>query len=155
MEAYLEELPVSIDEAASGPEALKKLREREYVMVLLDVQMPGMDGFQVLETMRSEPALADVPVIFVSAISNSDEHIIRGITGGAVDFIPKPVNGTILTSKVSNFISMIEKQKKLDQLVKKLERTNQRLKENEHKFKRITQSASDGIILLNASGDIP
>ena len=151
---YLESLDVIIDEADSGETCLKLLEQKPYSLLILDIQMPGMDGFQVLERMRSKPETADIPVVLISAIFDSEEHIIRGIESGAIDFISKPVNITILSRKVSNFLDLFQKQRKLDKLVRELETTNDRLKENEKKFKKITQSANEAIIVLNSKYQI-
>jgi PAS domain S-box-containing protein len=146
---FLSELNVEIEEAESGKMCLEKLSSSLYSLVVLDVQMPGMDGFQVLEKMQESTTLSDIPVILVSAIFDSHEYIQKGINSGALDFMTKPINNSILQSKVKNFISLYEKQTKLDSLVKKLENVNQRVRESERKFKRITQSANDAIIMLN------
>ena len=146
---YLDELNVNIDEAESGSVCLEKLKQKEYTLVILDVQMPYMDGYTVLDNMRASDEFRNIPVILVSTVFSSEEHVLRGIEGGAIDFIVKPINHDILTSKVNNFIRFYERQKKLDQMIRSLEEMNQRLRENERKFKRITQSASDAIILLD------
>ncbi len=148
---YLEILNVEIEGANSGQECLEKLRNKKYTMVILDIQMPGMDGFEVLAEMRKDERLMDVPVVFISAIYDSDKYVLKGIEGGAIDFISKPVNILILRSKVSNFLKLYDKQAKLDQLVKKLEITNNLLQLNEKKLKRITQSAYDSIIVLDSN----
>jgi PAS domain S-box-containing protein len=146
---YLEPLNVLIEEAASGKECLELLKKREYSLVILDVQMPGLSGFQVLEQMRSEKALETIPVVFISAVFNSEEYILKGIEKGAIDFMAKPINVNILQNKVNNFLKLYEKQKALDDLVKTLEEMNKRLEDSEKKFKRITQSANDAIIVLD------
>ena len=146
---YLMELEVDIDEASSGEECLKALKEHMYSLVCLDVQMPGMDGYMVLEEMRRDDNLADIPVIFISAVFNSEEYILKGLSKGAIDYISKPVSVPILINKVSNFLNFYEKQKKLDQLVRRLESMNHRIRENQQKFKRITNSAKDSIIVLD------
>jgi len=148
---YLETLDVIMEEAASGSECLNLLEKNSYSLIILDVQMPGMDGFEVLEKMRSRKETADIPVVLISAIFDSEQYIIKGIESGAIDYIVKPVNITILCRKVSNFLNLYEKQKKLDRLVQELEITNARLKENEKKLKKITDSANDAIILLNSN----
>ncbi len=151
---YLESLDVIIDEAASGETCLNLLEQNSYSLIILDVQMPGMDGYQVLEKMQSNEATAEIPVVLISAIFDSEEYIIKGIERGAIDYITKPVNITILSRKVSNFLKLYEKQKKLDALVHKLEIINDRLKENEKKFKKITNSATESIVVLNSQYQI-
>ena len=147
---YLESLDVIIEEAASGQECLNLLSQNTYSLIILDVQMPGLDGFEVLEKMREKEETAEIPVVLISAIFDSEEHIIKGIEKGAIDFITKPVNITILSRKVSNFLKLYKKQKKLDKLNQDLELINNRLKENEKRFKKITQSANESIIVLNS-----
>lgn len=146
---YLEPLGVKIDEASSGKDCLELLKKQEYTLVILDVQMPGLSGFEVLEQMRIDKDLEDIPVVFVSAVFNSEEYILKGIEKGAIDFITKPININILQGKVNNFLRLYEKQKALDILVKTLEEINKQLEDSEKKFKRITQSANDAIIVLD------
>jgi PAS domain S-box-containing protein len=148
---YLESLGVEIDEANSGIKCLEMQQKKLYTMLILDIQMPGMDGFEVLANMRKDERLKDIPVVFISAIYDSDKYVLKGIEGGAIDFIVKPVNISILRTKVSNFLKLYEKQAKLDQLVNKLETTNSLLQVSEKKIKKITNSASDSIILLDAN----
>ncbi len=146
---YLSELEVDVDEASSGEECLRILKNNMYSLVCLDVQMPVLDGYQVLEKMREDPNLADVPVIFISAVFNSEEYVLKGLSKGAIDYIIKPVSIPILINKISNFLKLYEKQKKLDLLVHRLENMNHRIRENKQKFKRITNSAKDSIIVLD------
>jgi CheY-like chemotaxis protein len=76
---YIEPLNVDIDEAASGEECLRLLKKNNYTLVLLDIQMPGLDGFQVLERMRGDEDLKEIPVVFISAIFNTEEILLKGI----------------------------------------------------------------------------
>ncbi|MGD2035911.1 MAG: response regulator, partial [Bacteroidales bacterium] len=151
---YLESLDVITEEAASGEACLELLEQNTYSLIILDVQMPDMDGFEVLDEMRSREETADIPVVLISAIFDSEEYIIKGIEKGAIDYLVKPINITILIRKVSNFLNLYEKQKKLDALVRELEIINNRLRENEQKFKRITNSANESIIVLNSEYQI-
>jgi PAS domain S-box-containing protein len=148
---YLDDLKVEIDEAESGYECLEKLRSGDFTLVILDIQMPGMDGFEVLTEMRKDPRLKEIPVVFISAIYDSDQYVLKGIECGAIDFLAKPINILILKSKVSNFLKLYDRQNKLDSLVKKLESTNVRLNESEKRIKKITHSANDSIIVLDAN----
>jgi PAS domain S-box-containing protein len=148
---YLDKLDIDIEEANSGMKCLEMLENKIYTLLILDIQMPGMDGFEVLAEMRKNERLKEIPVVFISAIYDSDKYVLKGIESGAIDFIAKPVNISILRSKVSNFLKLYEKQDKLDQLVKKLEVMNNLLQVNERKLKRITQSANDSIIVLDSN----
>lgn len=149
MVEYLGDLGLPIDEADGGKKCLELLHQKKYTIVIMDIQMPEMNGFEVLEIMRKDEELMEIPVVFVSTIYDSEQYIVKGISEGAIDFIPKPVNVNILKSKVSNYIKLYDKQTKLDQAVKNLEIVNKRLKANERKIKGITTSASDSIILLD------
>src|SRR5436190_6832052 len=86
--------------ASSGNEALRHLLKREFAVMLLDVQMPEMDGFEVARLARENPATRDVPIIFVTAMIETEANMLRGYGSGAVDLLFKPVNAHVLRSKV-------------------------------------------------------
>jgi len=100
--------------AKSGNEALALMLRHEFAVVLLDVMMPEMDGFETAELIRSNDDTKDTPIIFLTAINKEDSHIFRGYASGAVDYIFKPFEPDILKSKVRVFIKlyrmMIERQ---------------------------------------------
>ena len=91
LEAILAGFDVTFVRAMSGMEALRETLKEDFALAILDVQMPEMDGYETLSLMRKREKTRHIPVIFVSAIHQSDLHIIRGIETGAVDFIPKPI----------------------------------------------------------------
>lgn len=97
--------------ANSGMEALKLLLTHDVSLVLLDVQMPEMDGFEVAAMMRKNKKTQTVPIVFLTAISKEDKYIYKGYQAGAVDYLCKPLNPTILRSKV-NFFMQLDKQKR-------------------------------------------
>ena len=90
MEALLENSAWQVRSAASGEAALRCLLENEVELVLLDVQMPEMDGFEVARLMRGTPRTRFTPIIFVSAIAQTQDAVLKGYASGAVDFILKP-----------------------------------------------------------------
>ncbi len=100
--------------ASSGVEALEKLALHEFAVALLDVQMPGMDGFQLAAAMKEDERTSHIPIIFLTAISKEDEHILKGYEVGAVDYLFKPINTTVLESKVETFLDLYRQKKKLD-----------------------------------------
>ncbi len=106
MEAILENPDHIIITALSGNEALGLMLDHDFALVLLDVQMPGMDGFETAELMRSSDKTRHVPIIFVTAISKEMDHIAKGYEKGAVDYLFKPVNPHLLKSKVSIFLEL-------------------------------------------------
>src|ERR1051326_5430040 len=101
MEAILHGLGENIVRANSGPEALRCLLENEFALILLDVQMPEMDGFETAAMIRTREKLQHIPIIFLTGISKSPIHVFRGYSLGAVDYLLKPVVPEILAAKVS------------------------------------------------------
>ena len=90
LEAILEPLDTDLVRAASGEEALRRLLVEEFAAILLDVQMPGMDGFQTAELIKGRDRTRHVPILFLTALSKDAEHIFRGYSAGAVDYLLKP-----------------------------------------------------------------
>ena len=101
LEAVLEPLPCRLVSVISGEEALKALLNEEFAVVLLDVQMPGMDGFETAELIKRRERTRSVPIIFVTAINKERDHVFRGYSAGAVDYVFKPYDPNVLRSKVA------------------------------------------------------
>ena len=152
LEAVLEDFDIVMDRAFSGEEALKLSLKEEYALVILDVQMPGMNGYETLEMMRQRKKTRYLPVIFVSAIHQSDLHIIKGIETGAVDFIPKPIIPDILKGKVRVFLDLYLQRKRLDDLLLQMEDANLNLKAEKNKAEEATRIKS--MFLANMSHEI-
>ena len=104
LEAVLSPLGRRLVKATSGREALRFLLHEECALILLDVQMPGLDGFETAALIRERQRTRDTPIIFVTAIHDEDEQVIRGYSLGAVDYIVKPFNAEELVTKVRNFL---------------------------------------------------
>ncbi len=113
MELLFENEPCDIVKASSGNEALAHVITHDFAVVLLDVQMPGMDGFETAELMRNNTKTENIPIIFVTAISKEKQHIFKGYEAGAVDYIFKPLEPEILKSKVGVFLRLYKQQKTL------------------------------------------
>ncbi|MEA2144017.1 MAG: hypothetical protein QOI64_2447, partial [Solirubrobacteraceae bacterium] len=109
LEAILEPTGYRLVRARSGDEALKALLRDEFAAILLDVQMPGIDGFETAQLIRARERTRSVPIIFVTAISTTAEHVFRGYGSGAVDYLFKPVDPHILRSKVEVFGELYER----------------------------------------------
>ncbi|QEI08300.1 response regulator [Pigmentiphaga aceris] len=114
--------------ATSGAEALELLLEHDVALALVDVQMPGMDGFELAEFMRGSPRTRHVPIIFLTATDRSQQRTFRGYEAGAVDFLYKPFDPHILRSKLQTFVQLHAQ--KL-QLAEQLEVQQQLLRTNE------------------------
>lgn len=121
MKALLEGMTAELLTAASGHEALAIMLEHEFALVLLDVQMPDMDGFETATLMRGMKQTRHLPIIFVTAINKEDEHIFRGYDAGAVDYLFKPVNPVILRSKVGIFLKIHGQQRLLEKKTRELD----------------------------------
>jgi PAS domain S-box-containing protein len=106
LEAVLGPLDLDLVRASSGEGALRALLERDFAAVILDVQMPGMDGFETASYIRRRPRSRLTPIIFLSAISTDVSHVMRGYESGAVDYVLKPFDPAILRSKVQVFAEL-------------------------------------------------
>src|SRR5882672_7457658 len=102
LEAVLEDLNQSIITASSGREALRHVLNQDFAVILLDVNMPGMDGFETAQFIRRRRNSAHVPIIFLTAMSD-EMHVARGYSLGAVDYILTPMVPAVLRSKVAVF----------------------------------------------------
>src|SRR5581483_5726046 len=101
-------------EATSGEEALRILLTRDdFAAILLDVQMPGLDGFETAELVKRRERTSSIPIIFLTAISKEEQHVFRGYEVGAVDYVFKPFNPDILRSKVGVFLELHAKNEQL------------------------------------------
>ncbi len=123
LEGILESEDLNIIKANSGNEALSIMLENDISLVLMDVQMPGMDGFEVAEIMRSSEKTKFIPIIFVTAISKQRQHIFRGYETGAVDYLYKPLDLEILQSKIKAFIEFFQHKNALEETTRKLAKT--------------------------------
>jgi signal transduction histidine kinase len=129
MVKLLERPDLEILTASSGNEALGLMLDHDLALVLLDVQMPGMNGFEVAELMRRNERTRRVPIIFVTAINKERRQIFSGYEAGAVDYLFKPVDPFILRAKVAVFMEMKSTQLARERLVRELNRANNRLQE--------------------------
>ncbi len=118
LEAILEAPGRNLIKANSGPEALKVLIKQDISLVLLDVQMPGMDGFEVAEIMRSNPKTKNVPIVFVTAINKDQKYVFKGYQAGAVDYLFKPLDPVILASKIDFFLSLDKQRRELERKIR-------------------------------------
>lgn len=123
MEALLADIDCDVVRASSGNEALRLLLKRDFAAILLDVQMPEMDGYEVARLARMDPRSKDIPIIFVTATSETEENVFRGYDSGAVDVLYKPVNRHVLRSKVKVFLELERSRRKLAEEVEAHRRT--------------------------------
>lgn len=120
LNGLLDDMELDIVKANSGNEALGVMLEQDFALVLLDVQMPGMDGYEVAELMRKNEKTKHIPIVFVTAINSEEQHVFKGYESGALDYLFKPIAPEILRSKVAVFVNLYRKhtiiQQQLEQI---------------------------------------
>ncbi len=127
LESILECQELILIKANSGNEALSKVLEHEFALVLLDVQMPVMNGFETAELLRGFEKTKHIPIIFITAINKEEKFIFKGYQSGAVDYLFKPVHPEILKSKVNIFLDLYRQQKIAEKQAIELRNVNKEL----------------------------
>ncbi|NIM13426.1 MAG: response regulator [Candidatus Aminicenantes bacterium] len=117
LEALLESPDLRIIKAESGNQALGLMLEFNFALILLDVQMPEMDGFEVAELMRRKEKTRNIPIIFITAIIKEEKYVFKGYEKGAVDYLFKPINPNVLKSKVNVFLELHRRKMELERLI--------------------------------------
>lgn len=157
----------NVDTASSGEEALKKILLNSYSLIILDVQMPEMDGFEVAEAISGYSRSKDIPIIFLSAVNTHKKFITKGYESGGIDYVTKPFDADILLMKVKTFYRLSEQtreltslekslrqeielrkkaeailEQKVDERTKELKKSNQRLEESNKELQQFAFIAS-------------
>lgn len=164
LEALLQREGLTCLKARSGEEALELLLVHDVALALLDVQMPGMDGFQLAEFMRGNERARHIPIIFVTAGSADLQRRFRGYEAGAVDFIQKPIEPTVLRSKANVFFDLHQQRQQIERQRDELETAAQALRRADrhkdsflavlaHELRNPVAALSGGLHLLGK--DIP
>ncbi|RKQ35620.1 EAL domain-containing protein [Oceanobacillus halophilus] len=168
IEAIIEKDEYNLIKASSGEEALKHLLKYKVALILLDVQMPGMDGFSTAKIIKAREKTKDIPILFITANNMESEHIFMGYSVGAIDYILKPVDPLVLKAKVEGFVDIYKmKQQLLQQAqtlidkTKQLEETNAQLNEMTGKLRfseelasAINETSIDSMFILDRDGII-
>ena len=152
LEAILGNLGQNLVRATSGEEALRCLLHQDFAVILLDVQMPGMDGFETATLIRNRVRSQHTPIIFITAFSTSDTLRFKGYALGAVDYLFKPVEPEILTSKVAVFVDLFKKTAEVKSQAAQLAAVNTELKESEQRFRSLSACSPVGIFLTDQKG---
>jgi PAS domain S-box-containing protein len=140
LSAVLEPLGRELVHATSGEAALGLLLKHEFALILLDVRMPGLNGFETAALIKQREKTRHVPIIFVTAISKDTEQVFRGYSEGAVDYLLKPYDPAMLRSKVSVFLELYEKSAALE--------------ESEQRFRTAFANAPSGMAVVSAEGHL-
>lgn len=114
LETVLNDPRYRLVKGESAQDALLALLREEFAVLILDVQMPGVTGFELAQMIKERKKTAEIPIIFLTAFYNEDEHVIEGYDSGAVDYLLKPINPAILRSKVSVLVELHLKQRQLE-----------------------------------------
>jgi signal transduction histidine kinase len=122
MSALLESLGRPVIAVASGEEALEQLARRDIALIVLDVSMPGLDGYQTLARIRQQDRWSDIPVVFVTAIYGDSAHEAEGYALGAVDYVAKPFNQSVMLAKLRSLLMMHETSERLRREAEELAR---------------------------------
>ena len=122
LERYLKDSEINIVKAESGNQALGLVLERQFALILMDVQMPDMDGFETAELIRQNNDSKEIPIIFLTAISKEEKHVFKGYQSGAVDYLFKPFDPEILRSKVAVFVKLHKQKLELESINSELEK---------------------------------
>ncbi len=133
------------DSATSGEEALKKILKHTYSLIILDVQMPDMDGFEVAETIAGFSKVKHTPILFLSAVNKEKKFIEKGFESGAVDYLTKPVDPDILIMKVRTFIRLFEQTQELQRVQKSLEKEIEERKKMQDALAEVNTSLEDKV----------
>ncbi len=142
LERILEDLDCRLFKATSGQEALRLVKDYDFALVLLDVQMPDMDGFETAVLMRGTSRARHIPIIFVTAINCEQQYVFQGYETGAVDYLFKPIEPGILRSKAKVFIELCQKNALLKQRAKDLENEVNRREQIEKQLRRAVEAAN-------------
>ncbi|MDQ3646908.1 MAG: PAS domain S-box protein [Actinomycetota bacterium] len=166
LEAVLEPLDLNLVRATSGEEALKQVLKDDFAVILMDVQMPGLDGFETVTYIKQLEKTRHIPIIFITAISKEAPHVFKGYEVGAVDYLPKPFHPSVLRSKVSVFVDLYQKTAALAESEKRLLAVNldlqseveqrktamESLADSESRLRAVFESSAIGIIVSDMDG---
>lgn len=159
LEAILESKEVNIISALSGDDALEKSNGTELALAILDVHMPGMNGYELAIKINQDRSEFKVPVMFLTAIHNDEMHTAKGYSSGAVDYLSKPVQRHIILSKVDVFLDLYNQKETiirnasiLKETSNELVRVNKALKKSEEKYRNYIESAPDGVFVSDEKG---
>src|SRR5678815_1409195 len=155
LEAVLEPLGHDLVKCSSGEEALRHLLTRDFALILLDVQMPGLDGFKTAQLIKERQKIREIPIIFITALSRDSAHVFRGYSHGAVDYLLKPFDPDILRSKVSVFVELfLQKEKIKEQAILLRERERQALaKKTEARIRALVDAMPLCVWAAGAKGE--
>lgn len=166
LEAVLNSPNYNLISAHSGKEALKCMLQHDFAVILLDVQMPGLNGFDTAKLIKAREKTKNIPIIFITAISQEMEHVHQGYSVGAIDYIFKPFQPETLKKKIEQFVKIHQNHQEtiiqtdlghlleLNKVNKRLDRTTLNLRRTEALSKAISETITDTIVTFDTQGSI-
>lgn len=154
LEVLLDEFDATLVRAGSGNEALKMVLNQPFALVLLDVQMPDMDGYEVAQLMQKNSRSQGIPILFVTAINPSTEHVLKAYENGAADLLTKSLDPLILRSKVRVFLDLYRKNRELETSNNTLEASMRKLERLMESHDLLLKSLGEAILRLDSEGRI-
>jgi diguanylate cyclase (GGDEF)-like protein/PAS domain S-box-containing protein len=168
LEAIIDRDEYNLIKASSGEEALKQLLKYDFAAILLDVQMPGIDGFGTAKIIKAREKTKNVPILFITANNMDSEHVFTGYSIGAIDYILKPFDPIILKAKVDGFVeiykmnqllaqqakNLVKKTRELEKAYSDLSNITSELRKSEVLANVISDTSLDSMIILNEAGTI-
>jgi signal transduction histidine kinase len=151
--AMLKNPEYNLVQAASGEDALRAILKQDFALVLLDVQMPGLDGFETAAHIRSRKRTSVLPLIFITAYDKNDTQISRGYQLGAVDYIFKPIVPEVLQAKVQVFVDLYKKTAELERQMELQRLSENALRQSEQRYRHLFSSASEAVFLVDEGTD--
>jgi CheY-like chemotaxis protein len=146
LEAILQGLPVTAVAVESGEAALKQLLTDDFAVILLDAQMPNMDGFETASHIKRRERIRHVPILFLTAADRDAQLALRGYAVGAVDYLTKPFDPWVLRAKVSIFVELWNK-------TQQLRAQAEAARERDAQWQRLTETVDEAARVLRAGGD--
>jgi two-component system, sporulation sensor kinase E len=166
LEAVLTSPNYNLISAHSGKEALKCMLQHDFAVILLDVQMPGLNGFDTAKLIKAREKTKNIPIIFITAINQEMEHVHQGYSVGAIDYIFKPFQPETLKKKIEQFVKIHQNHQEtiiktdlghlleLNKVNKKLDRTTLNLRRTEALSKAISETITDTIVTFDNQGSV-
>ena len=154
LNALLKKVDAEVIKANSGNEALSLVLENDFALFLLDVQMPGMDGYELADILLGEYKTKEIPIIFITAALRDETHRLKGYSHGAIDYIEKPINENILLAKVRILLKIWKKNHELSLAFEEIAKKNNELQAEIAERKRM-QDQLDRMAMYDALTNLP
>src|SRR4051812_21687697 len=153
LESILDDPSYRLVRANSADQALMSLVNQNFALLILDIRMPGMTGFELAHVIKERKRTARIPIIFLTAYYNEDQHVMEGYGSGAVDYLHKPVNPGVLRSKVAVFAELHRKERALQEANRALADLNASLDQRVHERTEALKASEEALRLSNRRKD--